>query len=257
MFSCQEDEQVVFKGGTPPVLTASSTDELVLEKTEETYNSLQFTWTNPDYQFSNGTNTQDVTYTLEIDTAGSNFSNDDKVELAFSKELSKSFKVKDLNASLSALELDDYTPHNFEFRVKATLASGSVPLYSNVIGVTISTYLDVVFPVPDKLYITGAATPGNWMAGGDAPLASQEFTKINDYTFELASLQLNPSSGFLFVPVYGNWDNKYGFTGAGNTNNPSGDTFQPGGNDMISPSEGGNYKITVNFKTGKYSLIKL
>jgi len=254
LLSCEkEEDRVIFREGTPPVLTVSSDTDLVLTKANENYSSLQFQWTNPDYEFSNGVNTQDVYYTLQIDTSGSNFTNPKIVNIAFTKDLFTSFTVKDLNNTLSGLELKDFEPHEFEFRVKATLANNSVPMYSNVVSVTITTYLDVVYPVPDKLYITGAATPAGWMGGGDAPNTAQEFTKVNSYKFEISSLQINASSGFLFVPVYGNWDNKYGYTGSGLANNPMGDSFKPGGNDFVSPSISKAYKITVNFKTGKYS----
>lgn len=254
LLACEkEEDRVTLKGGRAPVLYASSTDDLVLTKANENYSSLQFQWTNPDYEFSNGANTQDVYYTLEIDTAGADFSSEKGVAISFTRDLFTNFTVKQLNTTLSAMELKDFQPHVFEFRVKATLSNGSVPLYSNVIPITITTYLDVVYPVPAKLYITGAATPANWMGGGDPPLASQEFTMTNSYTFEL-SLPLNASSGFLFVPVYGNWDNKYGFTGEGMKNNPMGDTFVPGGNDMVSPATAKTYKITVNFKTGRYTI---
>ena len=256
MIACEEQEKVIYNGGQAPDLVASSTDDMVLSKTEEGYSSLQFQWNNPDYQFSNGTNTQDVNYTLEIDTTGANFSSSKKVSLSFTNELQKSFKVKDLNNTLSIMELKDYVSHPFEFRVKSTLAGSSVPLYSNVVKINITTYLDVVYPVPDKLYITGAATPKDWMGGGAAPEPSQEFTKINPYTFELAGLDIKPSAGFLLVPVYGNWDHKYGFTGDKEANNVNGDSFRPEGNDFKSPDVAGNYKITVNFKTGKYSMIK-
>jgi hypothetical protein len=255
LLSCEkEEDRVIFKGGSAPVLYVSSTDDLVLTKANENHSSLQFQWTNPDYEFSNGVNTQDVYYTLEIDTTGSNFSNPKAVAISFTRDLFTNFTVKQLNTALSALELKDFEPHNFEFRVKATLSNGTVPEYSNVVPITITTYLDVVYPVPARLFITGAATPGDWMAAGDPPLVSQEFTMINSYTFEIGSLQLNASSGFLFVPVYGNWDNKYGFTGDGLQNNPMGDTFVPGGSDMVSPATAKAYKITVNFKTGRYTL---
>jgi starch-binding outer membrane protein SusE/F len=258
MFGCEEDvDRVKFLGGTPPVLTASSTTDLVLTKAQENYSSLQFQWTNPEYEFSNGVNTQDVLYTLEVDTTGSNFSNPKAIAVNYTNDLSTSLKVRDLNNLLSGLELKDYMPHNFEFRVKATLANGSVPVYSNIVPIKITTYLDVVYPVPAKLYITGAATPAGWMGDGAAPVAAQEFTKINSYTFQISSLQINPNSGFLFVPVYGNWSNKYGFTGAGLANNTSGDAFKPDGSDFKSPADAGAYKVTVNFKTGKYSFEKL
>jgi len=254
LVACEkEEDRITLTGGNAPTLTVSSTDAIVLDKPIENYSSLQFQWSNPDYSFSNGVSTHDVNYVLQIDVAGANFSSPKMVNLAFVNTLSRSFTVKEINTALSGLELPDYQEHTFQFRVKATLANGSVPLYSNVIEIPITTYLDVVYPVPDKLFITGAATPGGWMGGGDAPLASQEFQKINPYTFQIASLAINASQGFLFVPVYGNWNNKYGFTGAGMTNNPAGDTFRPEGNDFVSPGTAKAYKITVNFKTGRYS----
>lgn len=254
LLACESEEnKVTFLGGTDPVLTVSSTTTLALSKTQENYTSLQFQWTNPMFQFSNGVNTQDVYYTLQIDTLGANFSNPKMVQLSYPRELATTFKVRDLNTALSGMELKDDVPHNFQFRIKATLGSSSASVYSNVVGITITTYLDVVYPVPDKLFITGAATPAGWMGGGDAPVAAQEFTKVNAYTFQITSLQINGTSPFLFVPVYGNWDKKYGFTGDKEKNNPNGDTFRPDGSDFLSPATTKAYKITVNFKTGKFS----
>lgn len=245
-----EIDKVTFEGGTTPVLAVSSTSDLVLIKDQENYRSLKFQWTNPEYNFSNGVNTQDVFYALEIDEAGSNFSNPST--LSFSNDLFVEFNVRELNTVLAALELEDGVPHNFEFRVKAALVNNNAPLYSNTLSITITTYLDVVYPVPDKLFITGAATPKGWMGGGDAEEPTQAFTKINAYTFELSSLDINADSPFLFVPVYGDWSNKYGFTGDALQNNPNGDSFKPEGSDFTSGAAG-TYKITVNFKTGKYS----
>ena len=125
--------------------------------------------------------------------------------------------------------------------------------------IKITTYLDVVFAVPAKLFITGAATPIGWQAGnGKEPEPSgQKFTLVNPYTFVINSIALNASSGYLLIPVYSDWGAKYGFTGDKEKNNPTEDTFKPDGNDFLSPSAGGNYKIMVNFKTGKISLTKL
>ncbi len=266
LFACEKaDTKVTFLGGTAPVLTASSAGPLVLAKATAAYSSLQFQWTDPSYQFSNGVNTQDVYYTLQIDldtTAWTTFSNPNMVTLPFTAEVATAFTVKSLNTVLAGLQLPDYYPHNFAFRIKATMASNgaqvttnNVPVYSNVVKITISTYLDVVYPVPANLFITGDATPGNWMSGGDAPLVSQQFTKTNAYTFVLKNFQFlgGSSVGFLFVPIYGDWTNKYGFTGAKHANNVSGDSFTPGGNDFAPPAPG-KYTITVNFKTGKYSI---
>jgi hypothetical protein len=262
LLSCEkEEDKVTFQGGTAPQLVLSSTSDLVLTKPKEGYAALQFQWTNPEYEFSNGANTQDVIYTLEMDTEGANFSSPKRVAIGFTRDLFTSFTVRDLNNTLSAMELEDYVPHDFEFRVKATLSNGSVPLYSNVVKVKVTTYLDVVYPVPDNLYITGSATPASWQAGtaGETVPPNQQFTKISSYLFQIDKIHLtfngtdDGSNGFLLLPVYGSWAAKYGFTGDKHKNNGKGDSFKPEGTDFAPPATG-DYKIIVNFKTGKYSV---
>ena len=257
VFSCDKEEtRVTFLKSTAPELVVSSTADLVLNKAQENFSSLQFQWTNPTFEFSNGVNTQNVSYVLQIDQAGKDFGSAKQIGLGFTNAVSRSFTVKELNNTLSGLELADFVAQNFEFRVKATLSNNSVPVYSNVVKIKITTYLDVVYPVPAKLFITGAATPASWQSGsGSEPVPpNQEFTKVNTYTFVINSLQLKASSGYLLLPVYSSWSAKYGFTGDKEKNNPTNDSFKPEGNDFLSPATAKAYKITVNFKTGKIIL---
>jgi hypothetical protein len=262
VFSCDKEEtRVTFLKSTPPELVASSTANLVLNKAQENFSSLQFQWTNPVFEFSNGVNTQNVSYVLQIDQSGKDFGSAKQIGLGFTNALSRSFTVRELNNTLSGLELADFVPQDFEFRIKATLSNNSVPVYSNVVKIKITTYLDVVYPVPAKLFITGAATPstvnGGWQYGDARDVGvppGQEFTKVNSYLFVINSLDLKASAGYLIIPVYGSWSEKYGFTGEKLKNNPSGDTFKPGGEDFISPSNAKAYKISVNFKTGKTTI---
>lgn len=256
--SCEKDEnKIYYEGGTAPVLSASSTAAQVLLIANKNNTALTLNWTNPNYMFTTGVSSQDVTYTLQFDTVGANFTSPKKYEKAIAKDLNITMTVGDLNAALLAMDMVENMPHNIEMRVKATLINGTVPLTSNVVTIRITPYLDVVYPVPANLYITGAATPGNWMGGGDPELLSQKFTKINSSEFQINSLALNADQGFLFVPVYGNWGSKYGFTGSGLGNNVNGDSFKPDGSDFKSPGVAGNYKIVVSFKTGKYTMTKL
>ncbi len=258
VFSCDKEEtKVTFLKSTPPELVASSTADLVLNKAQENFSSLQFQWTNPTFEFSNGVNTQNVSYVLQIDEAGKNFGSAKQVALGFTNGVSKSFTVKELNTSLSGLELADFVAQNFEFRVKATLSNNSVPVYSNVVKIKITTYLDVVYPVPANLFMIGNATPGDWTNTVPNLDPAQKFTKINAYTFVLNSISLAGSKYYLLLPVAGSWANKYAFDGEKDKNNLLGDKFKPdAGEDFLSPATG-NYKVTVNFKTGKTSLEKL
>ncbi|MEI8111720.1 MAG: SusE domain-containing protein [Chitinophagia bacterium] len=253
----KEENRITFEGGTNPVLTANSVAPRVLVIANRDVLSLKLNWTNPDYRFTTGVSSQDVNYLLQFDIEGANFGSAKKFEKAIAKDLSISMTTGELNTALLSMDLPENVAAKLEARVISTLTNGSVPLTSNVLKMTVTPYLDVVYPVPANLYITGAATPGNWMGGGDPELLSQKFTKISSSEFQINSLSMKASQGFLFVPVYGNWSNKYGFTGGGLGNNPDGDTFKPEGSDFVSPGVAGNYKINVSFKTGKYTFTKL
>lgn len=252
--SCKKDEHKIYlEGSTAPVLTASSTSPMVLNIAQKNNTALTLSWTNPNYQFTTGVSSQDVSYTLQVDTTGANFSNPKIQEISIAKDLSTTFTVGSLNAVLLSMGLAEDMPHNIEMRIKASL-NNTVPLYSNVVKLVITPYLDVKFPVPAKLYITGSATPGNWMGGGDPELISQKFTKISSTQFQI-TLPLSADKFFLFVPVYGDWNNKYGGTGSGsNSNNVYGDSFQPNGSDLKAPPVSKTYTITVDFKTGTYTV---
>ena len=252
--SCKKDEiKSYFEGGTPPVLKASSTTALVLLIANKDNQALNFTWTNPNYQFASGPSSQDVTYIVQFDTTGANFTNPKIGELSIPKELTTSITVKNMNTLLLGMGLLENMPHNIEIRVKSNITNSNVPLYSNVIKIVVTPYLDVVYPVPAKLYITGSASPASWMGGGDPENVAQRFTKVGSSKFEL-TIVLSANNSLLFVPVYGDWSNKYGFTGSNNANNVTGDNFKPDGGDIKVPAVTKSYKITVDFKTGKYTL---
>jgi hypothetical protein len=255
LLSCKKDENKIFyESGTNPVLTASTTAPMVLLLINKPNEAVRFSWTNPNYQFTTGVSSQDVSYTLQMDTTGANFSSPLKSETSISKDLGVALTVGDLNTKLLAMGLLEDMPHNVEIRIKASLANGAVPLYSNVIKIVITPYLDVVYPVPAKLFITGSATPASWQCGcGEAELLTQKFTKVSSSKFEI-TIALSANNSYLFLPVYGSWSAKYGGKAAGNANNVTGDEFMPNGNDLKAPGTSGTYKITVDFKTGKFTV---
>ena len=111
------------------------------------------------------------------------------------------------------------------------------------------------------LFIVGDATPGGWDNPAPA-LSTQTFTRVNSSLFELTVL-LNAGKSYLFLPVAGSWNDKYGGMGGNNSNNVNGDDFKFSGSDMKAPAVDGTYKISVNFATsnvagasGKFTLVK-
>jgi hypothetical protein len=259
--SCKKAEtKDFFEGGAAPALSASKTGTIPLSFATADQVAVKLTWTNPEYQFTTGISSQNVSYLVEIDTTGANFTNPNRKSIALSGDLSLTMTQSQLNDYLSnQLVLTAAQPHNIEIRVRATIRD-AVPVYSNVLKFVVTPYVippKVTPPASGKLYITGSATPGNWMGGGDPELASQKFTQVSPTLYVLSSIHLNGGGSYLFVPVYGDWNNKYGGLGANNTNNVNGDDFKPGGGDLLAPASTANYKIEVDFQRGKFTVTKL
>lgn len=258
LFSCKKDEnQVVYQGGTAPVLSGSSTT-IPLSYINKDLNAIKISWTNPNYQFNTGLSSQDVSYTLEIDTVGANFTNPQKQTLTISKDLSKTFTQGELNGYLlNQLLLKADVSHQIEMRVTSALAFNNVSLASNVLKYTITPFSippAVAPPSTGRLFLVGSASPGGW--SNPVPLPSQEFTKLSNTLFEL-TVNLIPSGSYLFLPENGSWNAKYGGFGANNSNNVNGGDFRDGGSDLLAPTTSGAHKIVVDFQRGKFTVTKL
>jgi starch-binding outer membrane protein SusE/F len=256
--SCEKDEhRIYYEDGTPPVLTASTTGPLVLTKATASRTALKLSWTNPNYRFTTGISSQDVTYVLQTDVAGGNFASPRLQESSFAKSLEATFTDTLLNAILARMELAENTPHNIEIRLKASLAGGTVPLYSNVLSLTVTPYLDVAVPIPanGNLWIVGDATANGW----DNPLkpqyeATQKFTAVSNTLYEL-TLAMPGGGYYKLLQDNGVWATQYhmlagGKWDAGSFEQKDADPAFPG------PPSPGTYKITVNFKTGTYTVAK-
>lgn len=256
--SCKKDEhKIYYEDGTPPVLTASTTGPLVLTKANARETAVKLNWTNPNYRFTTGISSQDVTYILQVDTADG-FNSTKLQEVSFSKDLEVTYTDTLLNSILAKMELLEDIPHNINMRIKATLAGGTLPLYSNVIKITVTPYLDVAVPIPTSgnLWIVGDATPNGW----DNPLKAQyeqvqKFTKVSNTLYELV-LSMPGGGNYKLLQDNGVWATQYhmlpgGKWDAGSFEKKDSDPGFPG------PPSAGTYKITVNFKTGLYSVVKL
>jgi hypothetical protein len=259
--SCEKDERKVFlESGTNPVLTSQGEATQVLIRGNQNNIAVTFNWTNPEYKFTTGVSSHDVTYILQADTTGANFTSNRLAEVSIARDLSKAFTVKELNGILNRMELEDGVAKDIDFRIKAALVNGTVmPLYSNVIKMKLTPYLDVAVPVPttNKLYITGDATASSWT---NNPPETQRLTRVSitEYTI---TLPLASGKLYKFLSTSNQWQPQYGLKpGSGGDANGGelglndGSTSDP---DAIpTPAAAGNYKITLNFRTGKYSVTR-
>lgn len=256
---CKKDEtKVLFAGGTPPVLSADQS-ELVLTKDNATQTAVTFSWTNPGYSFNTGVSSQDVSYILQVDTAGADFTSPSKQEISISKDLSKTFTVTDINTVLGKLDLLENVPHNVEFRLYSSLGNNSVRLYSNVVSMVITPYLDVAVPLPPtgELYITGNAVPSDWT---NSPPETQKCEMVSKVEYSIV-VDLAPGKQYKFLSTLTQWQPQYGITkDAGNSASSGLIGFNMGnGSDpdaFNTPADAGSYKVDLNFKTGKYTVTK-
>jgi hypothetical protein len=257
----KEENKLYFESGTPPVLTAEDTSDIVLIRDNAAQNAVTFDWTNPNYQFNTGVSSQDVTYTLQVDTLGANFTSPTMQELSISKDLSVTYTVQQLNSILTKLDVKEDIPHETEFRIVSSLAN-SVKQTSNSISITITPYLDVAVPIPptDELYITGSAMPSDWT---NNPPETQKCEQVSKTEYDIV-VHLKPGLQYKFLSTLNNWQPQYGIVSATSPNPKSGGDIGynfglPGQKDPDSfptPDVEGDYKVDLNFKTGKYTVTK-
>ncbi len=222
----------------PITLVPSSSSPLVLLVSNASNTAVSFNWNASNF----GTNT--ILYALQLDTAGGNFVTPQVKQLGTA--YTTAFTVNDLNTMAIAAGVIGGSTKNVQFRVVSYLGSYSKPLvYSNAVTISVTTFT----PVPSALYIVGDATPGGW--SNPVPLPSQQFSRINAVSYGIV-INLTAGKSYLFLPLNGNWDHKYGGTSAtGGT--LLADGAVPGSN-TPSPATTGTYQIVVNFQTGTYTV---
>jgi hypothetical protein len=109
-----------------------------------------------------------------------------------------------------------------------------------------------ILPAPQELFIIGDATLGLWQEPVNE--TTQKFTKIGEGKFEI-TIDLSGTGDYVFIT-----DNVVGLGGVGGSY-VGGDGQTQGnlnfnGDFIKSPDQAGKYKITVDFTTATYKLVK-
>ena len=260
IISCKKEEtKDYYEGGTAPKLTASAST-VTLEPGQEANTAIILNWTNPDYKFTSGPSSMDVTYTLELDTMGANFGSSKKYTTVISKDLNKVFTVAELNGILGntmLLQLSPRRDYTMQMRVVASIGS-VVKLPSNTITFTTKPFAPppkVNPPAAGNLWVVGDASSAGWSNPLPSPYdASQKFTKVSNTLYEL-TLNMPGGGGYKLIQIQGDWGTQYHMTtgtwDGGNLEQKDSDPQFPG------PPGAGQYKITVNFQLGTYTVVKL
>ncbi len=251
--ACKKQEtEILATGGTAPVLTSSvaPTDTLTLTQPDSSNTEVVLNWTNPNYQFSDGISSQNVTYYIEFDTAGDNFTSKTIPITSVSSILNMSFTVLQLNNilinQLNATPLRAYT---VQVRIVSSITpvtSGSaqaLPLISNIANLIIVPYKSV------KLY------PATWVPGdyqGWSPPAAPTLAYGTTYNPTLSEGYINiPAGGTLQLKFTGepDWNNSKLVYGEGGSDVTTGTTttgkLSTSGGNVQLPA-GGYYRFDVD-----------
>ncbi len=258
--SCEKEEnKIFFTGGTAPVISSStSTVKLNPPPADESLEALKLSWTNPAYTFTTGQSSQDVSYTLEMDTLGANFNSASKYVTTISKDLSKSFTVIELNSILgNSMLLKPARQYTIESRITSSLVSGSVPLTSNKVSFTATPYAPppkVELPAAGTLWATGDAFASSWSNPLPTPYdVSQKFTKVSNTLYELV-VAMPGGGNYKLIQEQGVWGSQYhmksGSSGGGIFEKKDADPAFPG------PATAGTYKLSFDFQLGTFTVVK-
>jgi hypothetical protein len=260
--SCKKEETKIYlEGGSDPVLSANKTGTIPMTFATGSNEAVTLDWTNPDYSFTTGVSSQNVTYNLEIDTAGANFTNPLKKSVVISKDLGYYMTQNMLNdILLNQLSLKVDAPHDIEMRIVSSInGSAATKRISNVLKFRVTPYSTppkVEPPTAGTLWIVGDASPGGW----DNPikaqyLSTQQFTQVSPTLYEL-TITLPGKGGYKLIQKQGDWGSQYHMLAGGTW---EGGDFEKKDSDpqFPGPPNQGNYKISVDFQKGKFTVIKL
>lgn len=248
--ACEKMEALPYYGtGTAPTLSASATT-IAPAPADSNNVALRLNWTYP----AHATDSANIKYTIEIDSAGKNFANPSTKVVT--GRMSDSLIAKELNSILLSKGYAFGVPVDMDVRVVSSYMNNNERLASNTKRVKVTPYKTppkVAPPTSNTLFLVGSATAGGW--GNPVPVPAQRFTRIDSVTYE-GTFYLKGGGEYLILPLNNNnWDNKYsvarntlpGLNAGGAFGLNLSDNF-PG------PAASGMYKIRVDFQSGTFKV---
>jgi hypothetical protein len=258
--ACKKQESnIIYTGGTAPVLSSNLTDNdtLALVPSDSTNNLISLSWTNPNYTFSNGLNSQNVNYYIEFDTLGANFSSSTVQQVSVNASaLDSVLTVGGINSILgNQLSLSLGQPHNVQIRVKSFLGSNAAPLYSNVLNYVVVPYAPppkLTPPSTGTLFIVGSAV-GSWDNPITQSVAAQQFTQVSPTEYKI-TIALVGGQEYKWIAQDGSWTEQWSVATTDDPAEIFGGPFVSNGNNTLAPPTSGTYVIDVNFQTGLFTV---
>lgn len=194
-----------------------------------------FSWTEA---FKNYTGV--VTYTLQYDSAGKNFASLNEMPVGASL-----YTLTLTQGQMNQTALTENVPGGnvgkIEYRIKAVTALGAIA-YSNVVSVTITTYVPILRVYLPGGYQASTGNGNNW----DPPTAPELIRDLRSSVFnKMYYIYLFlPANAEFKITIGRSWDVNYG---------GSGGVLSGGGANLTVPTAG-FYRISVNISTLEYNI---
>jgi len=249
--ACTKMSNPYFGNGSTPTLKVSTTT-LTPTPADSLNKVLAISWTNPHY----ATDSSSELYSIQIDSAGRNFSK--AVTIQVSGALLDSLTAKQINTIALGFGFSYNVAYNMDIRVVSSYANYNQELTSNTITISYTPYVippKVAPPYTKALFLVGSATGGGW--NNPVPVPTQQFAMIDSVDYA-GVFNLSGGQQYLMLPKNGDWGNKYAVTSASVP--ATGGPFGYNGNDNTfnqnfnGPANSGLYEIWVNFQAGTYTV---
>ena len=149
--ACEKPKALPYnKLGNPVILTPSATT-VTPAVADSNKTVLTLNWTFPNY----ATDSANMKYIVEIDTAGRNFAKE--VTRTLTKSLSTTFTGRDLNTILLNYGSAVGAPAKLDLRVTSSYANNNERYISNVVQVTVTPYADGSKLTSENTTVTGTS----------------------------------------------------------------------------------------------------
>ncbi len=234
LISCKKEGQLVTLGNAVPGALTTSVSTVVLTKPNLNVEAVKASFTPADFGYSAA-----ATYTLQIAKTGTSFANAKEIILEVGSS-SKSLTHFELNNMLLSMGFAPEVAGSVDFRIKTTIGTNVLPVYSNVKSVTITP-----FALIGTLYMAGAHN--GWSFAQDSVVSPE-----GDGIYS-AIIQFKQSKSMFKLSKTKSWSNVYGSASEAVTSSLM---VGPGdipnalvGPDLTSPNTYDNYNVVANTNT--------
>ena len=244
MSSCKKNDKMVTDAGSQAGTLSSSTTSLVLQQSMvvDTSAVITFNFTAPKITFKSAT----LIDQLQVDVPSDNWKSPTAISIS-STATSQGFSTLVFDKLLLALNLPVGVPTKVNIRLSNGLSTESA-LYSNVISLTV-TPINLV----SYIYIVGQFNGYSTTA----PDSLQSATSNGIYT---GIIDMPPGNNQFLILPQKNFNNKYATTLSPATTADSityaVEYVTGGGNNLVAPSAGGYYFITLNTNTNMITIVQ-